>query len=151
MWEVRWVSVGSSAGLLVFCGPCVFGCISVVVVEGACARDCKGLGMCNVGIVGWSVGDECVGWKGSLVTGWERMRGESESRGREWVRRGRISCWEGKQWILAQEKEGEWRGWEWGWEDDDGTVDSIEKRDNRNRNKDRVPTITKQTKNNVAK
>jgi hypothetical protein len=34
-----------------FCGPCVFGCVSVVV-EGACARGCKGLGMCNVGIVG---------------------------------------------------------------------------------------------------
>jgi hypothetical protein len=25
-----------------FCGPCVFGCISVVVVEGACVRDCRG-------------------------------------------------------------------------------------------------------------
>jgi hypothetical protein len=24
------------------------GCISVVVVEGACVRDCKGLGLCTV-------------------------------------------------------------------------------------------------------
>jgi hypothetical protein len=44
--------VGSSASLLVFCGPCVFECISVVVVEGACANDCNVLEMCNVGIVG---------------------------------------------------------------------------------------------------
>jgi hypothetical protein len=43
----------------------VFGCISAVVVEGAC----RGLGLCKVGIVGWSVGDECVGEKGNLVTG----------------------------------------------------------------------------------
>jgi hypothetical protein len=26
---------------------------------------------------------------------------------REWMRRDRKSCWEGEQWILAQEKEGE--------------------------------------------
>jgi hypothetical protein len=31
---------------------CVFGCISVVVVEGACVRDCMGLGLCTVGTVG---------------------------------------------------------------------------------------------------
>jgi hypothetical protein len=35
------------------------------------------------------------------------MRGEGEGRGREWVRRGRMSCWGEEQWILAQEKEGE--------------------------------------------
>jgi hypothetical protein len=39
----------------------VFGCISVVVLEGACVRDCRSLGWCKVGIVGWSVGDECEG------------------------------------------------------------------------------------------
>jgi hypothetical protein len=48
----------------------VFGCISVVVEEGACVRDCRGLGLCKVGIVGWSVGDEIEGGKDSLVTGW---------------------------------------------------------------------------------
>jgi hypothetical protein len=31
---------------------CVFGCISVVVVEGVCVRDCRGLGLCAVGTVG---------------------------------------------------------------------------------------------------
>jgi len=31
---------------------CLFGCISVVVVEGACVRGCMGLGVCTVGIVG---------------------------------------------------------------------------------------------------
>jgi hypothetical protein len=64
-------------------------------------------GLCKVGIVVWSVGDECAGGRGSLVTGWGRMGGEGEGRGREWVRRGRTSCWGGEQWILAQEKEGE--------------------------------------------
>jgi hypothetical protein len=40
---------------------CVFGCISVVVVEGAFVRVCRGLVLCKVGIVGWSAGDEYVG------------------------------------------------------------------------------------------
>jgi hypothetical protein len=35
------------------------------------------------------------------------MGGEGERRGREWMRRGRKSSWEGKAWVLAQEKEGE--------------------------------------------
>jgi hypothetical protein len=71
---------------------CVFGCISVVVVEGASVRDCKGYGLCKVVIVGWSVGDECVGGRGCLVTGWGRMGGEGEGLGREWMRKGRTSC-----------------------------------------------------------
>jgi hypothetical protein len=29
-----------------------------------------------------------------------------EDGGREWMRRGRKSCWEGEQQIVAQEKEG---------------------------------------------
>jgi hypothetical protein len=37
----------------------VFGCISVVVVEGACVRDCRGLGFCTVGTVGLSAGGDC--------------------------------------------------------------------------------------------
>jgi hypothetical protein len=44
------------------------GCISVVV-EHACVRDCRVLGLCKVAIVGWSAGDECVGGRGNLVTG----------------------------------------------------------------------------------
>jgi hypothetical protein len=31
-------------GLLGFVALCVFGCISVVVMEGACVRDCRGWG-----------------------------------------------------------------------------------------------------------
>jgi hypothetical protein len=31
-------------------------------------------------------------------------------KGREWMRRSRKSSWEAEQWILAQDKEGEWRG-----------------------------------------
>jgi hypothetical protein len=46
-------------GLLVFvvlvC-PWVYFCCS----RGACVRDCRGLGLCKAGIIGWSVGDECV-------------------------------------------------------------------------------------------
>jgi hypothetical protein len=51
---------------------------------------CKGLQE-EVGIVGWSGVGECVGGRGSLVTGWGRMRGEGEGRGREWMRRSRNS------------------------------------------------------------
>jgi hypothetical protein len=70
----------------------VFGCISVVV-EGACVKDCRELGLYKVGKIGWSLGDECVGKKGSLVTDWGRMGEEVEGRGKEWVRRGRTICW----------------------------------------------------------
>jgi hypothetical protein len=42
-----------------------------------------------------------------VVTGWGRMEGECEGRGREWMRSSRMSSWEGQQWILVQEKEGE--------------------------------------------
>jgi hypothetical protein len=36
-----------------FYGPwCMFGCISVVVVEGAWVRDCRGLGLCTISTVG---------------------------------------------------------------------------------------------------
>jgi hypothetical protein len=57
---------------------CVFRYISVFVVEGACVRDCTGLRLCKVAIVGWSVVDESVGGRGSLVTGSGRMGGEGE-------------------------------------------------------------------------
>jgi hypothetical protein len=83
----------------------VFGCISVAVVKGTCIKDCRGLGLCIVGIVGWSAGDECVRGRGSLVTDWRKIGGESKGWGKEWVRSSRMSCWGGEQWILAQEKE----------------------------------------------
>jgi hypothetical protein len=73
--EVGWVSWGS----WFLWSLCVFRCISVV--EGACVRDCRGLGLCKVDIVGWSAGGECVGVRGSLVTGWGR-----------WV--GKVKAWE---------------------------------------------------------
>jgi hypothetical protein len=38
------------------------------------------------------------------------MGGEGEGREREWMRRDRKSTWEGEQWIVAQEKDGELRG-----------------------------------------
>jgi hypothetical protein len=38
------------------------------------------------------------------------MGGEGEGWRREWVRRCRMSCWGGDQWILAQEKEGKSEG-----------------------------------------
>jgi hypothetical protein len=62
----------------------VFVCISVVVVEVLVSGIVGGCGLCKVGIVGWSAGDECVGGRGSLMTGWGRMGREGESRGREW-------------------------------------------------------------------
>jgi hypothetical protein len=95
--EVGWVSGGSSLGTAGFCVPCVCGCFPVVVVEDVYVRDCRGLGLCKVGTISLPVGDECIGGRGSLVTG----------RGTVWVRRGRMSCWGGEHWILAQEKEGQ--------------------------------------------
>jgi hypothetical protein len=44
----------------------VFGCISVVVVEGACVSDCTGLGLCTVGKIGLSVVGVYVGGRGSF-------------------------------------------------------------------------------------
>jgi hypothetical protein len=97
----------AARGLLVFvvlvCVCVYFCCCS----RGCLCYGCWGLGLGKVGIVGWSVGDECVGGRGSLVG---RMGGEGEGRRRECMRRGRTSCWGEKQWILAQEKEGERRG-----------------------------------------
>jgi hypothetical protein len=45
-------------GLLGFVVLLCVGCVSVVVVVGACVRDCSGLGLCKVGIVGWALDDE---------------------------------------------------------------------------------------------
>jgi hypothetical protein len=38
--------------------------------------------LCKVGIVGWSVGDECEGGRGSLVTGLGRIGAQSENWGK---------------------------------------------------------------------
>jgi hypothetical protein len=62
-----------------FCGPCVFGCISVVV-EGVCVRDCRELGLCAVGRVGLSAGGECVRGNSRVVTGWGEIGGKGEDR-----------------------------------------------------------------------
>jgi hypothetical protein len=43
---------GGKRGGWVLWSLCVFGCISVVVLDGACVRDCRGLGLCTVGTVG---------------------------------------------------------------------------------------------------
>jgi hypothetical protein len=77
-------------GLLVFV---VFVCVWVYFCcsGGYLCQGLKGLGMCKVGIVGWSASDECVGGRCRLVTGWGRLGGEGEGRGREWVRRGKTS------------------------------------------------------------
>jgi hypothetical protein len=63
------------------------GVFLLFVVEGVCVRDCKGLGLCKVSIVGRLAGDECEGGRGNLVTDGGRMRGKGEAGGREWVRR----------------------------------------------------------------
>jgi hypothetical protein len=74
---------GKQCGICCFLSSlCVFGCISVFVIKGACVRDCRGLEFCKVGIIDWSLGDECVGGRGSLVTGWGRMGEEGEGRGK---------------------------------------------------------------------
>jgi hypothetical protein len=60
----------------------MFGCISVVVVEGTCVRYCRGLGLHIVGTVGYSVGGECVGGRGSGVTDWGMIRDGGEDEGK---------------------------------------------------------------------
>jgi hypothetical protein len=47
----------------------VFGYISIVVVEGACVSDGRGLGLCTLDTVGYLVGGECVGGRSTVVTG----------------------------------------------------------------------------------
>jgi hypothetical protein len=56
-------------GLLLLKSLCVIGYISVVVEEDVCVRDYRDLGLCKVGIARWSVGDECEGGRGNLMTG----------------------------------------------------------------------------------
>jgi hypothetical protein len=56
-------------------------CISVVVVEGACVRDCRGLDFCTVATVGQSASGECVGGRGSVVTSWGNRGGGGEDGG----------------------------------------------------------------------
>jgi hypothetical protein len=56
-------------GLLFLWSFCMFGSFSVVVEEVVCVRGCRGLGLCKVGIVGWSVCDECEGGRSCFVSG----------------------------------------------------------------------------------
>jgi hypothetical protein len=67
-------------GSAAFVGLVRVWCISVAV-EGACVRDCRGLGLCAVGRVGSSAGGECVRGKGNVVTVCWRMGGGGEDRG----------------------------------------------------------------------
>jgi hypothetical protein len=54
--------VGKAVWRLVYLWSlCVFRYVSVVVEEGVCVRDCRGLGLYKVGIVDWSVSDGCEG------------------------------------------------------------------------------------------
>jgi hypothetical protein len=50
-WGIGWVGE-EEWELLSFGTLCVFGDSSIVVVEGACVRDCRGLGVCTVGTIG---------------------------------------------------------------------------------------------------
>jgi hypothetical protein len=81
-WEVGWVSEENSVVGAVFVVLVCAWYISVVVEEGVCVRGCRGLGLCKVGIVGWSVGDECDRGRDTLVTDWGRMGVEREGWGR---------------------------------------------------------------------
>jgi hypothetical protein len=82
-------------GLLFLWSLCVFGYISVVVEEGGCVLDCRGLGLYKFGIVG-------VQWVMSVKEGRElgdrlgRMGGAVRAGGR-WSVLGRTSCWRGEQ------------------------------------------------------
>jgi hypothetical protein len=53
----------------------VFGYISIVIVEGVCVRDYRGLVFYKVGIAGCSVGGKCEGGRGSLITSWGEWEG----------------------------------------------------------------------------
>jgi hypothetical protein len=68
-------------GLLGFVALVHVGCISVVVVEGVCVRDCRGSGLYTVGI-GQSAGGECVGGRGTVLIGWRHVGRETEDGGK---------------------------------------------------------------------
>jgi hypothetical protein len=61
-------------GCLVLFPLCMLGCISTVVAEGACVRDCQ---VCSVGIVGSFASGVCVGGRNSVMTAWGRMGGKT--------------------------------------------------------------------------
>jgi hypothetical protein len=48
----RRVGKGADGWVKRYGGVLVFGCISIVVVEDVCVRDCRGLGLCAIGTVG---------------------------------------------------------------------------------------------------
>jgi hypothetical protein len=65
-WEKGWMGGGRYGCCWILWPLSVFGCISVVVVEGACVSDCTGLGLCTVGKIGLSVVGVYVGGRGSF-------------------------------------------------------------------------------------
>jgi hypothetical protein len=68
-----WVNGESSVGATVFVVlVCVWVYFCCCRLSGFFfVRDCRALGLCKVDIVCCSVGDECEGGRGSLVTGLE--------------------------------------------------------------------------------
>jgi hypothetical protein len=72
------VDGGRGIGATGFMSLVLFEYISVVVVKGACVRACRGLGLCTLGIVGLSVGNNCVRRSFSVVIGGGRIGGGGE-------------------------------------------------------------------------
>jgi hypothetical protein len=58
-------SVGAAVSVILLCVWVYF----YYCRRGFCVLDCRVWGLYKVGIVGCSVGDECGGGRGSLVTG----------------------------------------------------------------------------------
>jgi hypothetical protein len=73
---------------------------SVEVVEGACVRNCRGIGLCSVGTVSQSAGGKCGGGRYSEVKSRRKRRGGDEDRTKEWMKRGRKKLG-GEQWIVV--------------------------------------------------
>jgi hypothetical protein len=56
----------------------------------------QGVGLCKVGTASLSAGGKCVGGRDSVVTGLGRMGEGGQCSGKEWIRMGRKSSWEGE-------------------------------------------------------
>jgi hypothetical protein len=89
-WEKGWVGGLRGMGTAGFCGPCV--CLGVFLLcsGGYLCQGLQGAGLYTVGTVGYSAGGECVGERGSVMTGWGRIKRRGEDR-KKWMRRGRKS------------------------------------------------------------
>jgi hypothetical protein len=58
---------------------------------GCLCRGIQELGLCTISTVVLSAGGECEGGRFNVVTGWGKIGGGGEDRGREWMTRGRKS------------------------------------------------------------